>query len=124
MRNLFKENIIYYLSVFLLVIVFSVVLLGHSKYEVTLVINNHFNRFFDYFFIFFNAFGTVTFSVILILILSLINTKKSIQAVICFLLVMAITQIAKYFFYWGEVRPLLYFAGKYPLRLVEGVVML
>ncbi len=125
MIRLFCKNSCYYSTVLLFIIVGAFVLFSFSKDEVTLWINAHYATFWDQFFLTIDQMGTLWFCIVSLAFLWIKKGwKTALQALICFVVVMLITQFTKHLLFPGTLRPVLHFEDIANLRLINGVEQL
>lgn len=126
--KLIKENRYYYFVILLFIIAGSVILIYNTKAEVTIWVNNRYNRFFDLLFFNIDSMGEAFFGVAFIIVAGILkNWRFALKAAICLASVLLVTQFAKHVLFPGVLRPTLYFPENYPdvnLRLLEGVIQL
>jgi Membrane-associated phospholipid phosphatase len=128
MIKLIKENKYFYLLIGLIVVAGAILLVINSRAEVTLWVNEHYNRFFDFYFYNTNYMGEPFFTLAVIGIIGILrNWRLALKAASCFVAVFIVTQFIKLVLFPGELRPTLYFEEYFPhveLRLLDGVVQL
>lgn len=124
MKDLFRKNRYYFLSILLFLIIGGVLLCFSDKETVSLWINRHHSPALDQFFVSFNIIGDLRFSMITLFFLLLLKDWKwTLKAALCFTGVMLVTQFAKYILFPDSVRPVIHFEPNV-LRLLDDVVQL
>lgn len=125
MKEIINQNKYYYLTVLVFVVFGGILLFLFTKGEVTLWVNAHYSTLFDDSFLTFDKIGTVWFCAVLLVMLALVKGWRiALQALLCFLAVLLVTQFMKHILFPGALRPTLYFEDAAHLRLVNGVTQL
>ncbi len=125
MKSLFLSNKYYYATVALFIILGGILLSTLHKGDVTIWVNTHYNSFLDSTFRITDYGGTLWFSILVIVAIGVFKDwKTALKATICFIATAIVINFLKYIVFPGELRPTLYFDGKYPLRLLEGIIQL
>ena len=125
MKQLIRQNIYYYGTILLFIVLGGILLTTMHKADVTIWVNNQYSAVGDQFFLITNLGGTIGFSVLIIIAIWVLKGWRiALKATICFVATALVIQFLKYIVFPGELRPTLYFEGKHTLRLLEGVVQL
>ena len=120
-----STNKYYYTTVALFIVLGGILLSMVHKADVTIWINSHHNAFSDAVFRTTDYIGALWFSILIIVAIALFKDwKTAIKAAVCFIATAAVVQFLKHIVFPGELRPSLYFEGKYDLRFLEGIIQL
>ena len=123
MKQIFKENLFFFIPYFLFLVISTIILLLYTKADIHIIINKNSNIYFDTFFKNFTYLGDGLLIVFFILSLLFIKYRHFFTALITTLTTLGIIQFLKYQFV--TPRPAKYFneiyTGDYKLYLIENL---
>lgn len=124
MKKLIKENTIFLIPWFVIILIISGILLKFNKIDIHIFINSHHSSFFDFFFKYWTYLGDGIFVTAISLLLLLIKYRYAIITGISLIITGITVQILKHTVFSGDFRPILYFKtyykGDYILHTVAG----
>jgi membrane-associated phospholipid phosphatase len=121
MRKLFSENRVFVLAYLSLLITALVLKLIYSKEELFLIVNLNHNTIADQFFKLMTHVGDGFMFVAIVLILLIVEYRKSILALFIYLISSQVAQFLKRVIFEDVPRPKKYFEGLQELHFVDGV---
>ncbi|MDR3062349.1 MAG: phosphatase PAP2 family protein [Dysgonamonadaceae bacterium] len=125
MKFFLSINKYYYVTIVLFIVIGGVLLLTMHKADITIWVNSHHNSFYDWAFRITDHGGVFWFSVLIVAAIGVLKDwKTALKAAVCFISTALIVHFFKYVIFPGELRPTLYFEGKYTLRILDGIVQL
>ncbi|MDR2036315.1 MAG: phosphatase PAP2 family protein [Bacteroidales bacterium] len=125
MKTLFRQNIYYFITIFILIISGGLILLFSSKEGFSLWVNARYSGLMDIVILGINQIGTVWFNALIVILLWLWKGwKTALQGASCFAVTVLVIAFFKYVVFPGTPRPTVLFEGREILRLIEGVVQL
>jgi len=121
MKNLFKENRLFFV-LYVLILFFSIgILLLYNKANIHLFINQVNSPFLDLSFRIVTAFGTLYLIAPIIVLMAFKSYRSALTAVASSLLASLLTQIGKHLIWPDSPRPSFFFESLQELHVVEGV---
>ena len=120
-----SDNKYYYATIALFIILGGILLSLVHKADVTIWINSHYNSLLDNIFRTTDYGGALIFSICAVVVIGILKDwKTAAKAAVCFIATALVVQFLKHIIFPEELRPSLYFEGKYELRFLEGIVQL
>ncbi len=122
--KVFRNNVYFLLSYFIILVFSIAVLLHYSKADIHLFLNQFHSSFADWFFRHITFLGDGMFIILLAALLLFHSLRSSIYLITAYLSTGLITQILKRFIFDDCARPIGFFDSQATLHLVNGVQML